>query len=127
MPIEKNQNSCHGSQIGYQNRIIQAILNVHVAPIPQTKFRFNLTQGWEKMVFEGYQDDYNGSHIIYSTGAGIAFMNVHGVLDSQVHYISTFNLRRFAIFPYYGFQRLISCRERSQIWRQRLQNVVDGD
>ena len=38
MPFEKNQNSCHGSQIGYQNRMIQAILNVHVAPIPQTKF-----------------------------------------------------------------------------------------
>lgn len=82
MPFEKNQNSCHGSQIGYQNRMIQAILNVHVAPIPQTKFRFNLTQGWEKMVFEGYQDGYNGSHIIYSNGTGIAFMNVHGVLDS---------------------------------------------
>ena len=45
----------------------------------------------------------------------------------QVHYISTFNPPRFPIFPYYGFQRLISCRERSQIWRQRLQNVVDGD
>ena len=58
MPFEKNQNSCHGSQIGYQNRMIQAILNVHVAPIPQTKFRFNLTWGWEKMVFEGYQDGY---------------------------------------------------------------------
>ena len=28
----------------------------------------------------------------------------------QVHYISTFNPRRFPIFPYYGFQRLISCR-----------------
>ena len=80
MPFEK-KNSCHGSQIGYQNRMIQAILNVDVAPIPQTKFRFNLTQGWEKMVFEGYQDGYNGSHIIYSNGTGIAFINVHGVLD----------------------------------------------
>ena len=45
----------------------------------------------------------------------------------QFHNISTFNPRRFPIFPYYGFQRLISCRERSQIWRQCLQNVVDGD
>ena len=34
------------------------------------------------MVFEGYQDGYNGSHIICSNGTGIAFMNVHGVLDS---------------------------------------------
>ena len=45
----------------------------------------------------------------------------------QVHCISTFNPPRFSIFPYYGFQRLISCRKRSQIWRQCLQNVVDGD
>ena len=82
MPFEKNQKSCHGSQTGYQNRMIQAILNVHVAPIPQTKFRFHLTSGWEKMVFEGYQGGYNGGHIIYSNGTGIAFMNVHGVLDS---------------------------------------------
>ena len=131
MPFEKNQNSFHGSQIGYQNRMIQAILNVHVAPIPQTKFRFNLTWGWEKMVFEGYQDGYNGSHIIYIF---VFHWNRYSIYECpwcprliQVHYISTFNPRRFPIFPYYGFQRLISCRERSQIWRQRLQNVVDGD
>ena len=34
------------------------------------------------MVFDGYQDGYNGSHIIYSNGTGKAFMNVHVVLDS---------------------------------------------
>ena len=103
--------------------MFQAILNFPVAPIPPTKFRFNLTYGWEKMVFEGYQDGYNGSHIIYSNGLGIAFINVQVVL----HYISTFNPRRFPIFPYYGFQRVISCRVRGQIWKQRLQNIVDGD
>ena len=32
-----------GAKLDNQNRMIQAILNVHVAPIPQTKFRFNLT------------------------------------------------------------------------------------
>ena len=53
MPFEKNQDCCHGSQIGYQNLMIQAILNFHVAPILPTKF-----------------------------GTGIAFMNVHVVLDS---------------------------------------------
>ena len=34
------------------------------------------------MVFDVYQDGYNGSKIIYSNGTGIAFMNVHVVLDS---------------------------------------------
>ena len=77
------------------------------------------------MVFDGYQDGYNGSHIIYSNGTGIAFMDVHVVLDSY-RFIS-FNPRSFPIFSYYGFQRLVSCRVRSRIWRQRLQNIVDGD
>ena len=34
------------------------------------------------MVFDGYQDGYNGSHIIYSNETGLAFMDVHVVLDS---------------------------------------------
>ena len=76
------------------------------------------------MVFEGYQDGYNGSHIIYSNGTGIAFMNVHVVLDSY-RFITFLHLT--PPFPYYGFQRLISCQVGSQIWRQRLQNIVDGD
>ena len=103
MPFEKNQDCCHGNQIGYQNRMIQAILNFHVAPIPSTKLRFNLTYGWEKMVFERYQNGYNGSHIIYSNGTGIAFMNVHVVFDSNrfisfLHLtprVSPFSLLRF--------------------------------
>ena len=33
------------------------------------------------MVFDGYQDGYNGSHVIYFNGTGKAFMNVHVVLD----------------------------------------------
>ena len=80
------------------------------------------------MVLEGYQDGYNGSHIIYSNGTGIAFMNVHGVLDSY-RFITFLHLTPGVspFFPYYSFQRLISCRDRSQLWRQRLQNVVDGD
>ena len=55
------------------------------------------------MVFEGYLDGYNGSHIIDSNGTGIAFMNVHGVLDSYrfitfLHLtpgVSQFSLLRF--------------------------------
>ena len=71
------------------------------------------------MVFEGYPDGYNGSHIIYSNGTGIAFMNVHGVLDSY-RFITFLHLTP-GVSPFF---LLISCRERSQIWRQ---HVVDGD
>ena len=83
----------------------------------------SLTQGWEKMVFEGYQDGYNGSHIIYSNGTGIAFMNVHGVLDSY-RFITFLQLT-----PGVSAFFLTTV---SKGWfhvgkGQRLQNVVDGD
>ena len=48
MSLKKYQEFCHGSQIGYQNKMIRAILNFHVSPIPPTKFRFNLTYGFGK-------------------------------------------------------------------------------
>ena len=55
------------------------------------------------MVFEGYQDGYNGSHIIYSNGTGIAFMNVHGVLDSY-RFITFLHLPPPA-FPHFSLLR----------------------
>ena len=63
------------------------------------------------MVFEGCQDGYNGSHIIYSNGTDIAFTNVHVVLDSY-RFITFLHLTPVVspFFPYYGFQRLISYR-----------------
>ena len=43
-----------------------------ISMLPQSlppSYIFNLTYGWEKMVFEEYQDSYNGSHIyIYTEG-----------------------------------------------------------
>ena len=72
MPFGKNQDRCHGSHIGNQNRIIRAILSIHVALIPPTKLRINLTYGWEDMVFGEYQVGYNGSHIRCPNGIMIA-------------------------------------------------------
>ena len=34
-----------GSHLGYWNRTILAILNLHVVPMPPTKFQSNLTYG----------------------------------------------------------------------------------
>ena len=79
------------------------------------------------MVFEGYQDAYNGSHIIYSNGTGIAFMNVHGVLDSY-RFITFLHLTPgVSPFSLLRFPKVDFMWERSQILRQRLQKVVDGD
>ena len=35
----------HGGHLGYRNGMILAILNLHVAPMPPTKFQLNPTQG----------------------------------------------------------------------------------
>ena len=41
--IEDFQGGCLGGHLGYQDEIILAILNVHVAPMPSTMFRLNPT------------------------------------------------------------------------------------
>ena len=43
--LEDFQNGQHGGHIGYQYRMISEILNLHVAPMPPTKFGLNLTKG----------------------------------------------------------------------------------
>ena len=43
MLFENFQDGWHRGQLGYWNRIILAILNLHVAPMPPTKFGLNLT------------------------------------------------------------------------------------
>ena len=43
MLFEDFPDSRHGSHLGYWNRMILAILNLHVAPMPPAKFELNLT------------------------------------------------------------------------------------
>ena len=43
MWTEDFQDGCHGGLLGYQDRTLLAILNLHVAPMPSTKFQLNLT------------------------------------------------------------------------------------
>ena len=38
MRFEGFQDGCHGGHLGYQNGTILAILTLHVAPMPSTKF-----------------------------------------------------------------------------------------
>ena len=38
LTIEDLQDGCCGSHCGYPNKIVLAILNLHVAPMPPTKF-----------------------------------------------------------------------------------------
>ena len=41
--FEEFQDSCHGSHLGYRIGRILAILNLHVATMPPTKFQLNPT------------------------------------------------------------------------------------
>ena len=43
MSFKDFQNGRHGGHLGYWNGTILAILNLHVTPIPPTKFHLNPT------------------------------------------------------------------------------------
>ena len=43
LTIEDLQNSCCGGHNGYRNKMLLATLNLHVTPMPPTKFWLNLT------------------------------------------------------------------------------------
>ena len=43
MSIEEFQDGCHGGQLGHQNGMILAILNLYVASMPPITFQLNLT------------------------------------------------------------------------------------
>ena len=47
MLFEEFQDGHHGGHFGYRNRKILAILNLHVATMPPTKFQLNPTCGSE--------------------------------------------------------------------------------
>ena len=88
--FEDFHNGCHGCHLGYQNRTILAILNLHAAPMPSTTFPLNLTycsgadNNWrlsrwlEKMLLEDFQDGWHGSHLWYWNRMILAILNLHG-------------------------------------------------
>ena len=41
MWFEEFQDGCHSDHLGYRNRTILGILNLHVAPMPPIKFGLN--------------------------------------------------------------------------------------
>ena len=70
LTIVNLQDGCCGGHRGYYNKIVLAILNLHVAPMPPTKFWFQclpLSFGsicitiWEQIRFEDFQDGHLGA------------------------------------------------------------------
>ena len=65
MRFEDFQDGCHGGHLGYQNRTILTVLNLHAAPMPSTEFpsiRFTVR---EQITIKDFQDGRHGYHHEY--------------------------------------------------------------
>ena len=59
LTIEDLQDGCCGGHLGYRNKMVLAILNLHVTQMPPCKFWLNLTyHSGEKLRFEEFQDGH---------------------------------------------------------------------
>ena len=63
MSFEEFQDGHHGGHLGYGNRMILAILNLYVAPMPSIKFPLNMTYGL-------------GGDVGYRNGTILAILNL---------------------------------------------------
>ena len=62
MLFEDFQGGQYGGYLGYWNRMILAILFLHVSPMPPTKLGLNLTVQ-EQMWFQDFQDGHHGGQL----------------------------------------------------------------
>ena len=59
LTIEDLQDGCCGGHLGYSNKMVLAILNVHGTQMPPCKFWLNLTyHSGAKLRFEEFQDGH---------------------------------------------------------------------
>ena len=76
MSFQDFQAGQHGSHLRYWNKTNLAILNLHVTPMPPTKFGLNLTF-WEQIRLEDFQDGHHGTHLGYLNGIILAILNLY--------------------------------------------------
>ena len=72
MWFEDFQDACLAFHLEYQNRMILAILNVYIAPMPAMKFLLIPTLGLGEL-----QNGHHGSHLGYWNGMILAILNLH--------------------------------------------------
>ena len=53
-----------------------AVLNLHVSPMPPTKFQLNRLTVWEQMSFQDFQDGHHG-HLGYWNRMNLAILNLY--------------------------------------------------
>ena len=76
MLFELFQGGRHGSQLGYQNETILAILNLYVPPMPPIKVWLNPTF-WRRCRFGEFQNGRHGGHLEYRNGTLVAILNLY--------------------------------------------------
>ena len=77
MSFEEFQDGPHGGYLGCQNGTNLAFLNLHVSPMPPTKFQLNPTYFPEQISFQDNQAGHHGGHLGYWNGTNLAILNLH--------------------------------------------------
>ena len=81
MSFEEIQDGLYAGHLEYRYGTILVILNLHVNPIPQIKFRLNLTYGLRGDVVwrirDGHHGGHRGGHLAYTNGTILAILNLH--------------------------------------------------
>ena len=77
LTIEDLQDGCCGGHHGYHNKMVLAILNLHVGLMPPIMFLLNQTSIWEQMRFEDFQDGHLGGHLRYQNRMILAILNLY--------------------------------------------------
>ena len=85
----------HLGYILYLNGLVLANLNLHIGPIPPTKFQFNLTHGF------GGDVDYffflDGCHLGYQNEAILSILSLHTYCHNTSHKVSVQSNTRFLV------------------------------
>ena len=77
MRFEDFQDGHLGGHLQYRTRMILAILNLYVAPMPPINLGSICIMVWEEMSFEEFQDGCHGSHLGCWNGTNLAVLNLH--------------------------------------------------
>ena len=77
LTIEDLQVGCCGGHHVYHNKMVLAILNLHVGPMPPIMFPLNPTSIQEQMRFENFQDGHLGGHLRYQNRIILAILNLY--------------------------------------------------
>ena len=77
---------CHDGHLGYLNRTILAILNLHVVLMPSTSFSSIRLAIGEQITTEDFQDGHHGCHLRYLNRMILA------ILSSEIWHNQTYHL-----------------------------------